>query len=188
MERLKAMRRLTALVSGLSALSLAASAFSQEPPQPRRGPQPTEHPERFNTTPSTDQLGDPSCGAPRNAGDNYYAPPAFPDQSRAPRVNDKQKFKVEVVAHGIRNPWAFAFLPDGKVLLNIKLGGMVTVDKAGVVSAPLAGTPAIVTAPLSAMYDLRLDKNFAKNRTLYFSYVTKVDGDGKQGIGRVVRA
>jgi glucose/arabinose dehydrogenase len=182
------MRCLAALVSGLTAMSLAASAFPQEPPQPRRGPQPTEHPERFGTTSSADQLGDPSCGAPRNAADTYYAPPAFPDQSRAPRVTGKQKFKVEVVAHGIKNPWAFAFLPDGKVLLNIKTGGMVTADKTGVISAPLAGTPAIVTAPLSAMYDLRLDKDFAKNRTLYFGYVTKVDGDGKQGIGRVVRA
>ncbi len=182
------MRRLAALVSGLTALSLAASAFPQEPAQPRRGPQPTEHPERFNTTPSTDQLSDPSCGVPRNAADNYYAPPAFPDQSRAPRVNGKQKFKVEVVAHGVKNPWAFAFLPDGKVLMNVKTGGMVTVDKSGAISAPLAGTPAIVAAPLSAMYDLRLDKDFAKNRTLYFGYVTKVDGDGKQGVGRVVRA
>jgi glucose/arabinose dehydrogenase len=64
----------------------------------------------------------------------------------------------------------------------------VTIDKDGVISEPLAGTPAIVAAPLAAMYDVRLDKDFAKNRTLYFSYVTKVDGDGKQGVGRVVRA
>jgi glucose/arabinose dehydrogenase len=183
------MRRLSAFLAGPLALSLVASAaYPQEPPQPRQGPKPVEHAERFGTTSSADQLGDASCGTARNAADDYYAPPAFPDQSRAPRVNGKQKFKVEVVTHGIKNPWAFAFLPDGKILLNVKTGGMVTADKNGVVSAPLTGTPAIVAAPLSAMYDLRLDKDFAKNRTLYFGYVTKVDGDGKQGIGRVVRA
>jgi len=189
------MRRLPALVTGLAALSLAAGAFSQtpptpgrEPPQPRQGPRPTEHLERFGTTPATDQLSDPSCGVARNAADDYYAPPLTPDQSRAPRVAGKQKFKVEVIAHNISHPWAMAFLPDGKVLLNIRAGGMRTVAKDGTVSDPLAGTPTITAAPLAAMYDLRLDKNFARNRTLYFGYVTKADGDAKQGVGRVVRA
>ena len=190
------MRRLPALAVAATALTVAAAAYSQtpvplrEPPQPRQAPQPTEHPERFGATSPADQLSDPSCGVPRNDADNYYAPPLYPDQSRAPRVTSTQKFKVEVLAHGLEHPWSFAFLPDGKVLLNIRAGGMRTVDKNGVVSAPLAGAPAIVDATLAAMYDLRLDKDFAKNRTLYFGYVTKADGQGdpKRAIGRVVRA
>jgi glucose/arabinose dehydrogenase len=171
------MRRFPSLIAGVAALSFAANATGQVA-NPR-----LEAGAKGNPL----EMSAPECGVARNVGDTYWAAPSRPDQSRAPFVKDRQAFKVEVVASGIDHPWAMQVLPNGDILVNIRAGGMKIVSKDGKVSAPLFGTPTIVAAPLAAMYDVRLDKDFAKNRTLYFGYVTKSETGGP-AMGRVVRA
>jgi glucose/arabinose dehydrogenase len=61
------------------------------------------------------------------------------------------------------------------------------VSKDGRVSEPLANVPAIAQARLSALYDVSLDRDFARNRTLYFGYVTKADS-GAGAVGRIATA
>ena len=184
------MRRIFAAAASLAALSFAATAGSQTATAPAAAPTPPQAAPAaptFLTRSNADQLGDPSCGPARNAADNYYAPAMYPDQNRAPRVSGKQAFKVEVIASHLDHPWALAILPDGKMLVNIRAGGMRIVSQDGTVSEPLAGTPEIKTVFLSAMYDVRLDKDFARNRILYFGYVSRADV-GNDAIGRIVRA
>jgi aldose sugar dehydrogenase len=145
-------------------------------------------PERLAAAIAEDQLSDPKCGAPRNAGDDYRPAPLFPGQTRAPRVSDVQPFKVEQVASGLRNAWGMAFLPSGKILVTNRGGGLRTVSPDGKVSEPLAGTPAIkTTIPLFGMHDVVLDRDFARNRTLYLAYVSEGSG-GRPNVGFVARA
>jgi len=133
-------------------------------------PKPT--PEQLEAAFKEDQLGDRSCGIPRNAADDYRPTPAFDGQTRAARVSGKQPYKVEVVASGLDHPFALAFLPSGRLLVTIRPGGMRTVDQEGHVSEPLAGVPLLKEPPrLGGMQDVILDARFAGNRIIYFSYI-----------------
>jgi glucose/arabinose dehydrogenase len=144
---------------------------------------PTPTPEQLEAVFKEDQLSDEKCGTPRNAADEFRPTPAFPGQTRAPRVSGKQPYKVDVVASGLNRPFALAFLPSGRMLVTIRSGGMRTVSRDGVVSEPLDGVPTIASPPrLGGMQDVILDRSFAKNRTLYFSYIiAAADGNGLTG-------
>jgi len=153
------------LTSTLLALSVTVSSWAQIAP-----PKPT--PEQLEAAFKEDQLGDRSCGIPRNAADEYRPTPAFVGQTRAPRVSGKQPYRVDVVASGLEHPFALAVLPSGRLLVTIRPGGMRTVDKEGQVSEPLAGVPILKDPPrLGGMQDVILDAQFAKNRIVYFSYI-----------------
>jgi aldose sugar dehydrogenase len=161
------MRQQKKWLVALTGALIAASAHAQIAP-------PKATPEQLEAAFKEDQLGDEKCGIPRNAADDYRPTPAFVGQTRALRVSGKQPYKVEVVASGLERPFALAFLPSGRLLVTIRSGGMRTVDKDGRVSEPLAGVPALKEPPrLGGMQDVILDARFAKNRTIYFSYIVR---------------
>jgi glucose/arabinose dehydrogenase len=161
--------RKTISMLALAAL-LASPAFAQVQPPP-----PT--PEQLAKVAEEDQLGDQKCGIPRNAGDDYRPAPMTPDQTRAPRLKGTQKFKVDVVATGLPNAWGMAFLPSGDMLVTIRGAGLKVIGKDGKVSDLVTGTPPIKSAiRLFGMHDVILDKDFAKNRTVYLAYVTTPEG------------
>jgi len=101
------------LAGALVAVSVTMSGWAQIAP-----PKPT--PEQLEAAFKEDQLGDRSCGIPRNAADDYRPTPAFDGQTRAARVSGKQPYKVEVVASGLDHPFALAFLPSGRLLVTIR--------------------------------------------------------------------
>jgi aldose sugar dehydrogenase len=127
------------------------------------------------------------CGTNRNALDGYAPAPAFPGQTKAPIVAGKQGYAVETVAK-IDRPWGMAFLPNGKMLVSFRNGGMRIVGRDGAVSEPLAGVPELVNPRLgSGMYGVILDRNFARNRTIYFAYHTRYAAD-PAAMGRIASA
>jgi glucose/arabinose dehydrogenase len=81
-----------------------------------------------------------------------------------------QTVRAEVVASGLRNPWALAFLPEGRFLLTERPGSMRVVDADGTLGAPLAGVPEVAASGQGGLLDLVLDSDFAHNRTLYFCF------------------
>ncbi|CAN5221134.1 PQQ-dependent sugar dehydrogenase [soil metagenome] len=182
-------------LAALFALAPAAAAWSQTPPAP--APAATPIP---SFPPASDYAGVAGsaaentritglCGANRNAKDGYFAAPLTPDQTRAPLTASGRPLKVDVVATLDRSI-GLTFLPSGRMLVSQRAGGMRTVDAAGVVSEPLAGTPAVRAGGLSAVTDVLLDRDFAKNRTLYYGYVVKAEPGAAPGpaLGRIVKA
>ncbi len=127
------------------------------------------------------------CGRNRNAEDGYAPTPAFPGQTRAPIVQGRQGYAVETVAR-IDRPFGMDFLPDGRMIVSFRGGGMRLVTREGVVSEPLEGVPAVVNPRLgSGMYDVIVDREFARNRTIYFTYHTKFAQDAA-AMGRIASA
>jgi aldose sugar dehydrogenase len=143
-------------------------------------------------TPASGASAQPAaCSRSRYATDAFNPSPAFPGQTNAPAAA-ASKFKTEVVTSGLNHPWSLAFLPDGRILVTEKSGGMRIIDK-GKAGPPLKGAPAVKRASLSGMHDVLLDPDFSANRIIYFNYVTLKPGETQESrdapsIGRTARA
>jgi glucose/arabinose dehydrogenase len=179
----------TAPAIGLSlaiALTNLAPAWTQTPPAANKYPPGPDYAGVAGSAAENARIT-ALCGKNRNAADGYAPPPAFAGQTRAPKAPARQAFEVQSLAK-IDRPWGLAMLPDGRALVSIRAGGLRIVDTAGNVSEPLAGVPEIKQARLAAMYDVSLDRGFAKNRTIYFGYVTRAGDAGTNPIGRIASA
>lgn len=173
------------LLAALMALGTAGGGWSQQPAIPQYPPGPG----------FAGVAGSPAemariaalCGPNRNAGDGYATTPAFPGQTKAPIVRGTQGYAVETVAR-IDRPFGMDFLPDGRMLVSFRDGGMRIIGRDGTVSDLLAGVPQMVRPRLgSGMYDVIVDRHFARNRTIYFTYHTRFAADAA-AMGRVASA
>src|SRR5579864_6043760 len=142
--------KLGASTIGLSlvlALSSATNGWSQQPPAPPKAaiPQFPPGPDFAGVAGSAAERVRVAalCGPNRNANDGYAPAPAFPGQTKAPIVHGTQGYAVETVAK-IDRPWGMTFIPDGKMLVSFRDGGMRIVSRNGVVSEPLANVPQMV--------------------------------------------
>jgi glucose/arabinose dehydrogenase len=115
--------------------------------------------------------------------------PAFADQTRAPYRSAGVRFAVQIVAKGLEHPWSLAFMPDGAMLVTERPGRMRIVDKAGSLSAPIAGLPPVHAAGQGGLLDVVLDPQFTDNQRIYWSYSEpRQDGNGTAvARGRLVR-
>jgi aldose sugar dehydrogenase len=96
-------------------------------------------------------------------------------QTRAPYEPSGVAYEVKTITDKLANPWSIAFLPDGKMLVTEKPGNMRTVTQDGVVSEPLKGVPKVHFQGQVGLLDLALDKNFARNRRIFFTYSENVN-------------
>ena len=87
---------------------------------------------------------------------------------------------VEVVAQGLQNPWGLAFIGEGRMLVTERPGRLRVVQPDGTIGPPVAGLPAIDVAGQGGLLDVITDRDFAKNRTIYFCY-SEPAGSGGSG-------
>jgi aldose sugar dehydrogenase len=86
---------------------------------------------------------------------------------------------VERVAGGLENPWGFAFMPDGRILVTERPGRLRIVSAQGIVSPALGGVPRVAARGQGGLLDVALDPKFAENRLIYLSYAEpRSDGAG----------
>ena len=77
-------------------------------------------------------------------------------------------FNVEVVTD-FHEPWALAFLPDGRMLITEKKGLLYVVDDSGR-KFPVRGTPDVDYGGQGGFGDVALHPDFEDNRMVYLSY------------------
>jgi len=94
--------------------------------------------------------------------------------------------RVETVARGLVHPWALAFLPDGRMVVTERPGRIRIVTRDGKVSPALDGVPKVFASGQGGLLDIILDRGFAQNRTVYFSYAEPFDGGGRTAVARAV--
>ena len=104
---------------------------------------------------------------PGNAPDQK---PAFAGQTDAPAQKSNVAYEIVPVAEGFGNPWALAFLPDGKMLVTEKPGRLRVVTPDGKMSEPVAGLPAVDPRGQGGLLDVVLHPQFATNRLIYWSF------------------
>ncbi|WP_309681696.1 PQQ-dependent sugar dehydrogenase [Polaromonas sp.] len=81
-----------------------------------------------------------------------------------------QSVRPQTVASGLQNPWAVAFLPEGRFLVTERPGRLRVVQADGKLGAPVAGLPDIAAGGQGGLLDVLLDSDFARNRSLYFCF------------------
>lgn len=79
-------------------------------------------------------------------------------------------FKVETFVGGLENPWAVAFLPDGRILITERPGRLRVVEKGSLHPTPIHGLPEIVADGQGGLLDVALHPNYLQNGWIYFSY------------------
>lgn len=88
--------------------------------------------------------------------------------------------RVERVAAGLQNPWGLAFIGDGRMLVTERPGRMRVVQTDGRVGAPLVGVPPVDAVGQGGLLDVITDRDFARNRKVYFCYAEPA-GPGQPG-------
>ena len=97
---------------------------------------------------------------------------AAPVTAQAPEIirSTKANFRLETVAIGLVNPWALAFLPDGRLLVTERPGRMRIVERDGKLSEPIEGVPPVAAVGQGGLMDVVLAPDFAQSRTIYFTF------------------
>lgn len=83
------------------------------------------------------------------------------------------------VATGLQTPWAFTFLPDGRLLVTERAGRMRIVGVDGQVSQPLGGLPAVWSRGEGGLLDVVVDPAFKDNAMVYWSYAEPAPADAQ---------
>jgi len=91
---------------------------------------------------------------------------------------------VETIASGLTNPWALAFLPDGRMLVTERPGRLRIVGRDGKLSPAVAGVPAVRASGQGGLHDVALDRQFAGNKTIYFCFAEPASGGGRTAMAR----
>ena len=94
------------------------------------------------------------------------------------------ELKAVNVARGLANPWAVAFLPDGRYLVTERAGRLRLVERDGRVGEPIAGLPAVDAGGQCGLLDVVLDPAYAQNGWVYWSYAEAGEGGNSTAVAR----
>ena len=86
------------------------------------------------------------------------------------------------VVRGLQDPWALAFLPDGRMLITERGGAMRLAGADGRLSPPLAGLPAISVGGQSGLLDVAPDPQFASNQRIFFTFAEPGEGGNSTAV------
>lgn len=111
--------------------------------------------------------------------------PAFAGQTRAPGVKTQHAFRVSELAGDLDNPWALAFLPDGRMLVTEKLEGRLVVlasngDKVAVVT----GVPKVDGRDQGGLLDVALAPDYRASGVVFLSYYEPREGGNGLAVAR----
>jgi aldose sugar dehydrogenase len=80
-------------------------------------------------------------------------------------------------------PWKIAFLPDGRMLITEKTGGMQLVTQKGDKTS-VANTPAVLWRGQGGMLGVYLSPHYAKDHSVYLTYSEPGDGGSSLALAR----
>ena len=98
--------------------------------------------------------------------------PAIAQVSSETVQTDAGSIQVSAVVTGLDTPWAFGFLPDGKIVLTEREGAVLLVTPGeGVVT--LGNPPEVFPDGQGGLLDVLVPRDFAQSRTLFFTHAKR---------------
>src|SRR5438046_8215351 len=140
-------------------------------------PEMAARPARVVPRPPAQAPGPPKPEDGSAAPDGYAPIPEWLGQTRAPRPARTAAYDVETVAEGLSGAFCFSFLPDGRIIVGERPGRIKIVGKDGKVSSPIEGLPSnLFVRGGQGLFEVRPDRAFATNRTIYLTYTVLPEG------------
>jgi glucose/arabinose dehydrogenase len=96
--------------------------------------------------------------------------------------SDKATYRLVTLSRDLEQPWAIAFLPDGRILITERPGRLRVFANGRLQRTPLSGVPKVYARSQGGLLDICLHPGFAQNRVLYLSY----SGEGEGGAATTV--
>jgi glucose/arabinose dehydrogenase len=104
-----------------------------------------------------------SVGEPQTS--TTAAPPEYVPDSEFP-------FELKKIVDGkLKLPWAMAFLPDGRMLVTERPGGLRIIEGDTMLSDSISGVPEVSVGGHSGLLDVLVDRNFPNTHRLFLSYM-----------------
>lgn len=94
----------------------------------------------------------------------------------------KATYRLATLSRDLEQPWAIAFLPDGRLLITERPGRLRLFSNGRLERTPLAGVPKVYASNQGGLLDVCLHPEFVRNRVLYLSY----SAEGAGGAATVV--
>lgn len=110
--------------------------------------------------------------------------PAFPEQTRAPKVTTRTRLAVTELAGGLDLPWAIAFLPDGRMLVTEKHEGRLQLVTRDGRKTAVAGLPRVDGRGQGGLLDVVLAPDHARSGLVYWSYYEPREGGNGLAVAR----
>ncbi|KAI1281636.1 soluble quino protein glucose dehydrogenase [Xylaria sp. FL0933] len=81
-------------------------------------------------------------------------------------------------------PWAFAFLPDNRILVTERRGNLRLVDPATKAKGTVTGVPTVAYGGQGGLHDVALHPNYTENSIVYISYAESGTGGAGCAVAR----
>src|SRR5690606_3498654 len=117
---------------------------------------------------------------PDASAQGVEAPQAAAPAATEPAADGAEPFARTEVA-SFDEPWAMAFLPDGRLLVTEKRGALKLVDVATGQTGDIKGVPEVDYGGQGGFGDIALHPGFADNHVVYASYAEAGDGGTRGG-------
>jgi len=117
---------------------------------------------------------DSPSGVETKAPNSNYKP-AMDGQYRVAGAKTTTPYKADKLAEKIRSPWAIVAMPDGRLLITLKGGGMEIRNTDGSLAKSITGFPEVQDRGQGGMLDVALDPDFKSNKVIYWSFSEKYE-------------
>lgn len=117
------------------------------------------------------------------AATGSLAAPAIACTQEMPK-SAKASYRLITLSRDLEQPWAMAFLPDGRILITERPGRLRVFANGQLQRAPLSGVPRVYARNQGGLLDVCLHPGFARNRILYLSYSSEGAGGAATTVAR----
>ena len=114
--------------------------------------------------------------------------PAFPEQTRAPKVETEAELNVEVVAEGLGVSWGMEEFDTNRLLVTQRDSAELLIINLedGSVSDPIEGTPEVNNEDQGGLLDVAVAPDFDDSRLVFMTFAQNVDGGTLTAVGKGV--
>ena len=106
-----------------------------------------------------------ACGSPASK-----QPPQTKTAPGPVYATEQARFRIVPITEQLKEPWGFAFLPDGDILVTERLGRLRLIHGGRLQPQPIGGVPNVETKNEAGLMDIALHPRFAQNRQIYLTY------------------
>ncbi len=113
-------------------------------------------------------------------------PTEDPPASSSPDLIESEDltFHIDTLFTQLENPWALAWLPDGRMLITERKGEILVFEEEEFTGDRLEGLPEVFNVGQAGLLDLEPHPRVAENGWIYIAYAKVVEGGGATAIMR----